>query len=73
MLNFLDWEPVLFKKLLQIMVWVRLCDVYFKFHCYNFYIQQGGYIILTILTRVKSDNFLSIDKPRQKVIYLNAD
>lgn len=73
MLNFLEWEPVLFKKLLQIMVWVRLCDVYFKFQCYNFYIQQGDYIILTILTRVKSDNFLSIDKPRQKVIYLNAD
>jgi len=39
------------------MVWVRLYDVYFKFQRYNFYIQKGVYIILTILTELDQSIF----------------
>lgn len=54
------------------MVWIRLYGVYFKFQCYNFYLQQGGYIILTVLSELDQTIFWAQTSP-DNVIYLNAD
>lgn len=39
------------------MAWIRLYGLYFKFQCYNFYLQQRGYIILAVLSELDQTIF----------------